>query len=292
MSTFVGFPQSGHSFSASEVGLALAGLIVRDGDVPKVGFLGVGPTVAAVAASWKVEVGRCVYVHQVAGAVQFSGVSSPEQVDIAPSTGIPAGQARIDLVVWNPNTASLLVVQGTPAVSPVVPSSGSVPVARVLVASGDGMVVAGQVSPVFVTTSVVGADPVAQSYSPVVSGYESGWAPDLEASFIQVGKLVEVEVRGITDRVMSRLVSTLFVSVPVPMPVSPISVEGGGFFLIGPSGARQIYDLRVRQGSATQVVLEMVRVSGGNVARVSPLAGGFAAADLMSWRCRFSYTAA
>lgn len=152
MTAFVGFPQDGHSFSANEVGQALAGLIARDNaGVPRVGMLGDGPTVTAVAASWRVQVDRFVYVHQIAGAVQFSGLSAAEQVDIVPAVGdVPAGQARIDLVCWNPVSAALVVLKGTPAVSPVAPAAGALaPVERVRVNAGDGMVVQAQLAAAF-----------------------------------------------------------------------------------------------------------------------------------------------
>lgn len=160
MTAFVGFPQDSHSFSAAEVGLALAGLLVREGSgLPRVGMLGAGPAVSAVASSWKAEVARFVYVHQVSGAVQLSGVSSPEQLDITPAAGnIPGGQARIDLIVWDPATAALAVVEGTPGTSPVPPSAPGVAlVAQVRVNAGDGMVIGGQITPIFQLTRLVGA---------------------------------------------------------------------------------------------------------------------------------------
>lgn len=151
MTAFVGWPSDGHPFSADEVGRAMSGFVVRDASgVPRTGMLGVGPAVSAVPASWKVEVPAFVYVHQVAGAIQLSGLSSAEQVDIAPSTGIPAGQSRIDAVCWDPLAAALAVVKGTPAVTPLVPSIGSRGrVGEVRVTAGDGMVIGEQVEPVF-----------------------------------------------------------------------------------------------------------------------------------------------
>lgn len=156
MTSFVGFPQDSYDFSANEVGQALAGLVPRGVDgLPKRGWLK-GPSVAAVAAAWKVQVGRGVYVDHAAGAVSLSGVSDVEQLDIEPATNIPAGQSRIDRVVFDPASGVLSVVQGVDAVSPVAPSIGAlVPVSRVLVQSGDGMVVGSRVSPDFV---IVGPD--------------------------------------------------------------------------------------------------------------------------------------
>lgn len=151
--------------------MALAGLVARESSgVPRVGMLGPGPAVSAVPASWKVQVGGFGYVHQVAGAVQFSGLSADEQVDITPATGIPAGQARIDVVAWDPVAAEMSVTEGVTAVSPLAPSV--VPRARVLevrVASGDGMVIAGQVKPVFQS-----AEKVPGTISTVAPGYALG----------------------------------------------------------------------------------------------------------------------
>lgn len=156
MGTFPAFPKPSHAFSASEAGQALAGLIVRDAGVPRPGFLGAGPAVSAVAASWKVQVGPAVYVGQDAGAVAFSGVWSAEQVEITSSAGIPSGQARIDLVCWDPAGEALVVVEGVPGTSPGVPDPGEyVPVARVTVQAGDGMVIPAQVVPVFGLTALV-----------------------------------------------------------------------------------------------------------------------------------------
>lgn len=169
MATFVGFPQGGHAFSADEVGLALAGLVVREASgVPRVGMLGAGPAVTAVPASWKVQVDPFVYVHQVSGAIQLSGVSIAEQVDIVPAAGnVPAGQARYDVVCWDPVNADLVVVQGLPAISPLMPSVGVLPmVARVRVNAGDGMVIGGQVSTLYQF-----ADRVTGTLTNVAPGY-------------------------------------------------------------------------------------------------------------------------
>lgn len=159
MVAFVGFPQDEYEFSAADVGLALAGMVAREsnGD-PTVGVLGPGATASAVAASWKVEIDRFVYVHQVSGAVQFSGISSPEQLDITPATGIPSGQARIDLVCWNPVEAELVILEGTVSATPVAPSAGGfAPIATVRVNNGDGMVIGGQVAAAFEQASLVGS---------------------------------------------------------------------------------------------------------------------------------------
>lgn len=171
MTAFTGFPRDGYAFSAAEVGLALSGLVAREvSGVPRVGMLGRGPAVAAVAAAWKVQVGRFVYVHQVGGAVQFSGLSAAEQVDIVPAVGMLAGQSRIDVVCWDPASAVLSVVTGTAAVSPVSPSVGALAeVARVLVLSTDGMVIAGRVTPVYALSALSSADGDTGWVSPPVS---------------------------------------------------------------------------------------------------------------------------
>lgn len=152
MTGFKEFPRDGEDISAENVALALSGLVVRESSgLPREGMLSPGPTVGAVAASWKVQVGAFVYARQADRGIRFSGVSDAEQVDILPAAGnIPAGQARIDVVCWNPTAAVLTVVQGTPAASPTVPGAGAlVPVLQVRVNAGDGMVIAGQVTPVF-----------------------------------------------------------------------------------------------------------------------------------------------
>ena len=162
MTAFTGFPRDGYAFSANDVGRALAGLVRREASgLPRVGMLGVGPVVTAVPASWKVQVGVFAYVHLIAGAIQFSGLSTAEQVDIVPAVGdIPAGQARIDLVCWDPVAAALAVVKGNPAATPVEPSAGGLaPVKTVRVNASDGMVIAGQLATAFQTTGVVTSDP-------------------------------------------------------------------------------------------------------------------------------------
>lgn len=170
MVAFVGFPKDGHVFSASEVGLALAGFIAREpSGLPRVGMLGDGPTFRAVPASWKVELDEFVYAHQVAGALQLSGISSEAQVDITPAVGdIPAGQARIDVLCWSPTAAELTVVEGVPATSPQVPATGALaPVLRVRVNAGDSMVINGQITPVFAKSLLAAASAPLQ---------QSGWA--------------------------------------------------------------------------------------------------------------------
>lgn len=168
MTAFEKFPKDGYAYSAADVGLALAGLIRRDAGVPKVGML-VAPSVAAVAASWKVQVGQFWYVSHINGAVQLSGLSAAEQVDITPATDIPAGQARIDRVVWNPVSETLVVVEGAAAVSPVAPPVGvNAAVCTVRVNAGDGMVVTARVSPDFATTSLAVPEPRPVDYAQVI----------------------------------------------------------------------------------------------------------------------------
>lgn len=193
MTAFIGFPRDSHSYSADEVGRAFAGLVQREPDgTPRVGMLSAGPTIAAVAASWKVQVGIFTYVHQVSGAVQFSGLSDDEQVDITPATGIPSGQARIDLVCWNQDDAELVVIDGVPATSPVVPSDGGLaPVFTVRVNSGDGMVIQGQVAPAYATTDLVGSAGVEGVFTP-----GTGWTPveGEENSLERIGRVCYLNV--------------------------------------------------------------------------------------------------
>ena len=292
MTTFVGFPQDGHPFSADDVGLALAGLVAREADgTPRVGMLGSGPPVTAAGASWKVQVGEFVYVHEVGGAVQLSGVSNAEQVNIVPADGdVPAGQARIDRVVWNPAAAELLVLKGTPATSPAAPSAGAfASVGTVRVNAGDGQVVAARVARDFSTTGLVGS--ALTQYSPTVTGYSAGFAPVMRAQYQRVGDVVGVELQAVTDREIVRIVGPLLITTPFPIAADPIAVDGGGYFLIGPNGAKRIYELKVRHASSTQVVVELVATSG-RLAELVPIAqGGFASTDWMSWRARFTFNA-
>lgn len=158
MTSFREWPSDGGPHTSDSIGQALSGLVVRDASGNPVPGMLAPPTVSAVAASWKVQVGRFVHVRNVSGAARFSGLSASEQVDITPAAGIPAGQARIDLVCWNPATMVLLVVSGVPGVTPVVPSAGGmVPVAQVRVNASDGMVVAAQVVSRFTNTGLASA---------------------------------------------------------------------------------------------------------------------------------------
>lgn len=154
--SFPTFPKDAYDFSSADVGQALAGLVARDGaGMPVEGMLA-APKVAAVPSSWKARVGRFVHVSHVSGAVRFSGVKADTDVDIAPATGIPAGQARIDRIAWDVSAEALTVLTGTAATSPVAPALGSLkPVARVRVDAGDGMVVDSKVTPEFSVTQVV-----------------------------------------------------------------------------------------------------------------------------------------
>lgn len=230
MSTFMGFPQSGHSFTADEVGQALAGLIARDSNgMPKTGMLGSQPSVTAVNGAWKVAVGRFVYVHSVLGAVQLSGVSESEQLDIVPAVGdIPNGQSRIDRVCWKPEDAELVVLKGIPGSDPVAPSAGAFArVALVRVASADGAVIAGQITVDAAVTSLAGGGsetrtlnaPLAgasawngvlswQSIAPVTFQQPFAAAPALQVTAehkseaVQVFQLTGVTATGFTGRVL------------------------------------------------------------------------------------------
>lgn len=187
MTAFPEFPQNGYAFSSVDVGEALAGLVARDGSgVPVPGVLG-GVTVSAVPVAWKVEVSPFTYVRTVGAGVGLSGLSAAEQHDIASAVGIPAGHARIDLVCWDPVGSSVIVVAGTVSASPVVPADGGlVQLALVRVNSGDGAVVAGQITHVFdVATLTGGSDvtvPAQLSGSPSWSGWFS-FQPIVSVSF-------------------------------------------------------------------------------------------------------------
>lgn len=148
MTVYVAWPQDDYDFSAYDVGSAMAGFIQRDSaGVPLPGFIGVAPKVTAVPSAWKAEVSLFSYAAVDNGAVQISGLNGAEQVDITPAAGsVPAGQARIDLICWDAVDTELVVVEGTPAVTPVNPSIGSlVLIASVRVNAADGMVLGGQV---------------------------------------------------------------------------------------------------------------------------------------------------
>lgn len=174
---FIGFPQDVHSFSAAEVGAALAALVVREpSGLPRTGMLGKGPTLTAVPASWKVEVSPFVYAHTANGGTQWSGEPEPVQVDVTPSTSIPAGQSRIDVVAWDPVAAVMSVVQGVAAASPVVPGLGElVNVGEVRVNAGDGMVVQSKIAPRYQF-----ADRVTAKITTLAPGYTVSAASRLE----------------------------------------------------------------------------------------------------------------
>lgn len=156
MAEFI-FPEDDHPYYADEVGLALAGLVQREPDgSPRTGMLG-APTVSAVPSAWKVEVAPFAHVHDVSRSVRFTGQSTSSQVDIVSAAGIPGGQARIDLIVWDPDEQDLVVIQGTASASPAVPADGGlVPVATVRVNAGDGAVIQGQITPVYEVTGLAG----------------------------------------------------------------------------------------------------------------------------------------
>lgn len=189
MTEVFGFPRDGHLYSADEVGRALAGLFARESNgAPQVGMLSTVPVVAPVGSSWQVQVGVFSYVHQVAGSTQLSGLSAAEQVSITPAAGnIPAGQARIDLIGWNPSTAKLVLVDGAPAVNPVAPSDASLArIALVGVNAGDGAVIAGQITMVAELTELAGASGVLGTFTP-----SPGWTPvsGEESSLERIGRV-------------------------------------------------------------------------------------------------------
>lgn len=146
MTTFTGFPRNDHSFSAFEVGEALAGLIIRDEDgLPLEGIIR-EPRVTAVAAAWRVKVWPFTHVARVGNGVRFSGVSAAEEIEITSSAGIPAGQARIDVVCWDAEAFELVVIPGVVSASPSPPDvENLVSLADVRVNAGDGSVVASRI---------------------------------------------------------------------------------------------------------------------------------------------------
>lgn len=194
MAKFEKFPKDGYAYSAADVGLALAGLIRREGSGPRSGMLS-EPAVSAVPASWKVQVGAFWFVSNSAGSVAFSGLSAAEQVDIEPATAIPAGQARIDNVVWDYATEQLSVVQGTVSASPSAPSlpANCAGVCHVRVNSGDGTVVASQVTKTFKRTALVGqSDDVPWTNAPM---NPVGGAPRVR--YRMENDIVEIIGRGV-----------------------------------------------------------------------------------------------
>lgn len=126
-------------------------------------------------------------------------------------------------------------------------------------------------------------------YVPVVEGYTDGWAPVTRGSYTRMGRTVNVEIRGETDREMQRINGSIFVTAPLPIPGSSLSVDGGGFFIAGPSAGRRILDLKVRHGGGQKVVLEVLRVDARAAERVPLQQAGLGATDLVSWRAQFSY---
>lgn len=291
MTSFPTFPKPSWPFSVADTGQALAGLIARDSNgMPKPGMLA-APTVTVVSSSWKIRVTRFAYVSHTSGAIQISGLSAVEDVTLTTASGIPSGQSRIDRIVWNPATETLESVTGVPGTSPVAPSiGGRVPVARYVVQAGDSMVLAARLTTEFETTALAGSATVA--YTPIVSGYATGFPPEMRAQYTRVGNVVEVELQAVTDREVSRITGPILVTTPMPIGNSPVAVEGGGYFLIGPTDGKRIYNGHVRQASATQVVVELSKLTGNIIERIPVTQAGLPALDWVSWRVRFSYTVA
>lgn len=174
MTTFREWPSDGGPHTADSIGQALSGMVARDGSGNPVPGMVAPPTVSAVGGAWKVQVGRFVYVRNVTGAARFSGLSASEQVDITDSAAIPAGQSRIDLVVWNAVSGALSVIAGTASASPVAPSAGGLaPVATVRVNNGDAGVVPARVAPAYVMSGG-GASSVTNTVPLVLSGATGG----------------------------------------------------------------------------------------------------------------------
>ena len=159
MTTFEAFPRDGYAFSAAEVGTALGGLLRRDANgLPVAGVIG-RPEIRAVASSWRVKVDPFLYAHRSGAVISFSGVSAAEEVDIATSANIPSGQGRIDLICWDRDDAELAVIEGAPSASPEAPPAGGlIPLARVRVNAGDGMVIANRVTSIYESTWLQGAE--------------------------------------------------------------------------------------------------------------------------------------
>lgn len=228
MTAFQGFPQDDYSFSANDVGNALAGMVGRDSaNAPIPGMLNVAPTVTAGAASWRVLVGRFVYVHVVAGAVQLSGLSAPEEVDIVSAAGIPAGQARIDLVCWNPVDAELSVITGTPGTSPIVPPAGALePVVSLRVNAGDSAVVPARITPAAAVSRAVA--PIAFGHAGVTKGFASAGVVELGAAQELIGGITQVgNALRVTDAGLYRLSAVFYFSGGSSVQVSGrIQVDG------------------------------------------------------------------
>ncbi len=173
MTTFREWPSDGGPHTSDSIGQALSGIVARDSAGNPIPGMVAPPVVAAVPGTWKVQVGRFVYVRNVSGAARFSGLSASEQVDITNSAAIPSGQARIDLVAWNAVAGALAVVTGTAAVSPVAPSPGGLaPVATVRVNNGDAGVVPARVAPAYVVSG--GGSSVTNTVPVVLSGGTGG----------------------------------------------------------------------------------------------------------------------
>lgn len=125
MAGFGVFPRSGHAFSPVEVGQALAAFVERDEDgAPVPGVLG-EPVGVVVPSSWNLTVMPFAEVCKVGTGIGISGLAVSENVAIAPATGIPAGQARIDTVYWDRAAAALGVAAGVPDASPEPPAKSA-----------------------------------------------------------------------------------------------------------------------------------------------------------------------
>lgn len=211
MTSYKEWPSDGGPHTSDSIGQALAGLVARDSSGNPIEGMLAPPSVTAVIGAWKVQVSRFVYVRNVAGAARFSGLSASEQVDVANAAGIPSGQSRIDLIVWDAVNAALSVVTGAPASSPSAPTSAFAPVARVLVKSGDAQVVLAQITPTFVKTALT-----SNSGGHAVSPLNSGSAPiDPERLVMKSGRHT-----GVTDSV-----GRLNVPFPDPFPTAIVMAQ-------------------------------------------------------------------
>lgn len=170
------WPSDGGPHTSDSIGQALAGLVARDSAGNPIPGMIAPPAITAVGGTWKVQVSRFVYVRNVAGRAVFAPLSAAEQIDIPNAASIPAGQARIDRLVFDATTG-IVRVPGVVSASPVAPADGGmVRVATVRVQAGDSQVVAARVIPDFARTRLVGGARVSGVVAPrsvVASGSSS-----------------------------------------------------------------------------------------------------------------------
>lgn len=264
MTEFFGFPRDGHTYSADEVGRAFAGFFERESNgTPRVGMLSSVPSVTAVNGAWKIQVGIFTYIHQVLGSVQMSGLSASEQHDIVPAAGnIPVGQARIDLVGWNPVTAEIVVVTGEPAANPTAPADASLAeVATVRINSGDGAVISGQITMLAQTTDLVGMSGQDGSFT---TG--NGWSVQsgVESSLESIGRVAYLNTALVIAAAGS------FTSIlTVEQRFRPAKDTYVGYSQVSGGAGRSHGDLLLRPTGVLQMVNYQGSTNAGNVLPVS-----------------------